>query len=350
MSEDIKILPEVIVERRGEAAWIMLNRPQALNAINLAMVHAIHKALFNAVADADVRRIVIEGIGDRAFCAGGDVAELGRRGKQDRALYENFFHDEYRMNQAIARLVTPYIAIMDGMTMGGGVGLSIHGPFRIATERTQFAMPETGIGLIPDVGGTHALPRLPGEIGTWAALTGARLGPADCLYAGIATHYVPHEHLVALRTALTEDEREVEDILPDFATDPGPAVIEALRDGIDFHFAHDSVEEILASLDQGDDWALAQAATIRKMSPTSCKLTLAGLRAGRDADMEECLINEYRMVCEIRNGHDFFEGVRAQLIDKDRNPTWSPATLAGVSDEDVARHFEEPESGDLTFE
>ena len=141
------------------------------------MVDAIHRALFAAVADADVRRIVIEGAGDRAFCAGGDVVELARRGKQDRDLYESFFHDEYRMNQAIARLVTPYVAIIDGVTMGGGVGLSIHGPFRVATERTLFAMPETGIGLIPDVGGTHALPRLPGEIGTWAALTGARLGP-----------------------------------------------------------------------------------------------------------------------------------------------------------------------------
>jgi enoyl-CoA hydratase len=335
--------PEVLFERRGEAAFITLNRPQALNAINKPMVDAIHRALFAAVADADVRRIVIEGAGERAFCAGGDVAELARRGKQDRALFEGFFHDEYRMNQAIARLVTPYVAIIDGVTMGGGVGLSIHGPFRIATERTLFAMPETGIGLIPDVGGTHALPRLPGEIGTWAALTGARLGPADCLFAGIATHFVPVERLAALRAALTTDEREVEDILPDFTAHACETTLEALRDGIDFHFAHDRVEDILASLDQGDDWALAQAATIRK-------LTLAGLRAGRDADIEHCLINEYRMVCEIRNGHDFFEGVRAQLIDKDRNPKWSPATLDAISEADVARYFAEPESGDLTFE
>ncbi len=343
-------IPEILFERRGEAAFITLNRPQALNAINKPMVDAIHRALFAAVADADVRRIVIEGAGDRAFCAGGDVAELARRGKQDRDLYESFFHDEYRMNQAIARLVTPYVAIINGVTMGGGVGLSIHGPFRVATPRTLFAMPETGIGLIPDVGGTHALPRLPGEIGTWAALTGARLGPADCVYAGIATHFVALADLVELRTALAIDEREVEEILADFAADAGESTLEALRDGIDFHFAHDRVEDILASLDEGDDWAVAQATTIRKMSPTSLKLTLAGLRAGRDADIEDCLVNEYRMVCEIRNGHDFFEGVRAQLIDKDRNPKWSPATLEAVSDEDVARHFEEPESGDLTFE
>ena len=343
-------IDEVQFERRGEAAFITLNRPQALNAINKPMVDAIHRALFAAVADAYVRRIVIEGAGDRAFCAGGDVAALGRHGKQDRALYESFFHDEYRMNQAIARLVTPYVALMDGITMGGGVGLSLHGPFRVATERTQFAMPETGIGLIPDVGGTHALPRLPGEIGTWLALTGARLGPADCLYAGIATHFVPVERLPELRTALEADGREVEEILPDFTANPGVNTLEALRDGIDFHFAHDTVEDILASLDRGDDWALAQAATIRKMSPTSLKLTLAGLRAGRDASIEDCLINEYRMVCEIRNGHDFFEGVRAQLIDKDRNPKWSPATLEAVTDDDVARHFETPATGDLTFE
>ena len=227
-------IPEVLFERRGEAGFITLNRPQALNAINKPMVDAIHRALFAAVADAYVRRIVIEGAGDRAFCAGGDVATLARGGKQDRELYESFFHDEYRMNQAIARLVTPYVAIIDGVTMGGGVGLSIHGPFRVATERTLFAMPETGIGLIPDVGGTHALPRLPGEIGTWAALTGARLGPADCLYAGIATHFVPVERLPALREALETDGREVEEILADFTADPGASGLEALRDGIDF--------------------------------------------------------------------------------------------------------------------
>ncbi len=347
---DIAAEAEIVVERRGVAQWLTLNRPQALNALNRPMALAIHRALFDAAADPDVARIVIEGAGGRAFCAGGDVALLARRGREDRDLYEGFFHDEYRMNQAIARLTTPYVAILNGVTMGGGVGLSIHGPFRVATENTLFAMPETGIGLIPDVGGTHALSRLPGQIGTWAALTGARLKAADCLYAGIATHFVPVERLTVLCDLLAENPEPTGEILDTLHGDPGPSTLEALRDGIDFHFGHDSVEAILASLDDGDDWAQAQAATIRKMSPTSCKLTLAGLRLAAGADIEDALVTEYRMVCEIRNGHDFFEGVRAQLIDKDRNPLWSPATFEAVTEDDVARHLREPESGDLTFE
>ncbi|GGE20590.1 3-hydroxyisobutyryl-CoA hydrolase [Polymorphobacter glacialis] len=347
---DPEMVPEVLVERRGRALWLTLNRPSALNALNRPMVLAIHRALFDAAADPDVERIVIEGAGERAFCAGGDVALLARRGREDKVLFEGFFHDEYRMNQAIARLVTPYVAILDGVTMGGGVGLSIHGPYRVATERTLFAMPETGIGLIPDVGGTHALSRLPGEIGTWLALTGARLQAADCVHAGIATHFVPAERLAVLRDLLATGEEDVGEILSTLDAPAGESSLEALQDGIDFHFAHDSVEEILASLDDGDDWAQAQAAAIRTMSPTSCKLTLLGLRMGADAAIEDALVTEYRMVCEIRNGHDFFEGVRAQLIDKDRKPLWSPASLAGVSEEDMTRYLQEPESGDLTFE
>ncbi len=341
---------DVLFETRGRALWITLNRPQALNALSHAMAVAIHRATVDAISDPAIAHIVIEGVGERAFCAGGDVAILGRRGREDRALWENFFHDEYRMNQAIARCPKPWVALMDGFTMGGGVGLSIHGSFRVATERTQFAMPETGIGLIPDVGGTHALAALPGEIGTWAALTGTRLGAADCRLAGIATHYVPSAHLPTLCDLLATSHEPVAEILATFDEDAGEAPLAVYRDAIDYHFGHDTVEDIVSSLDRGDDWAREQAATIRRMSPTSCKLSLAGLRMARGVQIEDALINEYRMVCEIRNGHDFFEGIRAQLIDKDRNPKWHPDTLEAVSDDDVARHFEVPETGDLTFE
>ncbi|OSZ69221.1 hypothetical protein CAP39_10590 [Sphingomonas sp. IBVSS1] len=342
--------PEVLFERRGHALWITLNRPQALNALNHPMAVSIHRAIIDAIGDPAVRHLVISGAGDRAFCAGGDVALLGRRGREDRALWENFFHDEYRMNQAIARCGKPWVALIDGITMGGGVGLSIHGPYRVATERTLFAMPETGIGLIPDVGGTHALAALPGEIGTWLALTGARLKAADLRYCGIATHYVPSAHLATLGDLLATSHEPLDAVLASFDEDAGQAPLAAYRDAIDFHFGHDRMEDIMSSLDAGDDWAREQAATIRRMSPTSCKLSLAGLRLARGVAIEEALINEYRMVCEIRNGHDFFEGIRAQLIDKDRSPKWQPATLEAVSDEDVARHLEVPETGDLTFE
>ncbi len=350
MTDKASLSPEVIIQRRGHALWITLNRPQALNALNHPMAVTIHRAIIDAIADPAVAHIVIDGAGDRAFCAGGDVALLGREGRQNRALWENFFHDEYRMNQAIARCGKPWVALIDGITMGGGVGLSIHGPYRVATERTLFAMPETGIGLIPDVGGTHALAALPGEIGTWLALTGARLKAADLVYCGIATHHVPSAHLPTLCDLLATSSQPVGELLAGFTESAGDAPLAAYRDAIDYHFGHDRMEDIVASLDAGDDWAQAQAAIIRKMSPLSCKLSLAGLRAARGVDIETALVNEYRMVCEIRNGHDFFEGIRAQLIDKDRNPKWQPAQLEAISDDDVARHFEVPETGDLTFE
>lgn len=354
MTDNVVVLrqapPEVLIERRGRALWIMLNRPKALNALNRPMALAIHRALFDAAADGDATLVVIEGAGDRAFCAGGDVAILGRKGREDQALWEGFFHDEYRLNQAIARLGIPYVSLMDGFTMGGGVGLAIHGLYRVATERTAFAMPETGIGLIPDVGGTHALSHLPGEIGTWLALTGTQINAADCIYAGIATHFVPVERLDVLRDLLASAEESVDDVLAALDAPAGASTLEAYRDGIDFHFGHDTVEDILASLDAGDAWAREQAAIIRRMSPTSCKLSLVGLRMAANSEIEEALQTEYRMVCAIRHGHDFFEGIRAQLIDKDRNPLWDPAHIEDVSEAEVARHLVEPDSGDLTFE
>ena len=341
---------QVLFERRGRALVITLNRPAQLNALNRAMCIGIQQALYDSLGDAGVALVIIQGAGERAFCAGGDVVGMYHAGRAGSDEWEGFFHDEYRMNQTIAVYPDPYVAILDGVTMGGGVGLSIHGRFRVATERTMFAMPETGIGLIPDVGGTFALPRLPGEIGTFAALTGARLNGADCLYAGIATHYIASERLPLLMELLADGSEPVETVLATLHTDPGEAPLEALRDAIDFHFLHDSVEAIQASLAVGDAWALTQHAAIARMSPTSLKLSLRALRMGASVGIEAALQTEYRLVCAIKDGHDFFEGIRAQLIDKDKSPKWQPATLAGVDDAMVASYFVEPASGDLDFD
>lgn len=339
---------EVLFEKRGALGLITLNRPQALNALNRAMCFAIHAQLDEWRGNPSVEIVAIEGGGDRAFCAGGDVVGLYHAGKAGSDDWEGFFRDEYRMNHAIATYPKPYVALIDGITMGGGVGLSIHAPYRIATERTLFAMPETGIGLIPDVGGTHALPRLPGELGTYLGLIGARLKGADCIYAKIATHFCPSDRLPALIEALAEG-GDVEQLLGDFDCDTEEPPLAAHRDTIDEHFVGDRVEAILASLDRGDDWAQEQAATLRRMSPTSCKLTLRALREGAENDIAGALRTEYRVVCAIKEGKDFYEGVRAQLVDKDRNPRWSPATLEEVSDAEIDGYFNRAPGGDLSF-
>lgn len=338
---------EILFAREGRLGLVTLNRPGALNALNRAMCVALHRQLMDWAMDEGVEAVAVEGAGERAFCAGGDVVGLhgfGRAGSSD---WEGFFHDEYRMNQAIAHYPKPYVALVDGISMGGGVGISVHAPYRVATERTLFAMPETGIGLIPDVGGTHALPRFPGEYGTWAGLTGARVKGGDCVAIGYCTHFVPSGQIAALKERLAHSHESIGEVLQTFDSDPGPLSLPALRDGIDYLFAEDQVEDILLKLDEGDDWAREQAAIIRRMSPTSLKLTLYGLRHGRHATIESCLKLEYRMVSGIKRGHDFYEGVRAQLIDKDRNPRWQPSDLAEV---DLAPYLAAPPWGDLDFD
>ena len=340
----------VVTETRGRALFIKLDRPAALNALDHAMVLAVHAALMTGLADGVVDRTVIEGAGGRAFCAGGDVVGLYHAGRAGSPVWEDFFRDEYRMNQAIAFYPKDFVALLDGVTMGGGVGLSIHGRFRVVTENTLFAMPETGIGMIPDVGGTHALARLPGEIGTWLALTGARLRGADCMYAGIGTHFVPAERLALLRDLLADGEEDTQAMLDTLDSPAGEGSLEALREGIDFHFAHDHVEDIQASLAEGDEWAHAQHDLIARMSPTSLKLALRGVRMGRGHGIEAALRTEYRMVCALKHNRDFYEGVRAQLIDKDKAPLWSPATLAAVDEAMVETYLREPAGGDLHFD
>lgn len=340
----------VLSETRGRLGLITLDRQKALNALNEEMCAEILRVLDVWEGDDGIEVVAIRGAGDRAFCAGGDVVGLHRAGTEGTADWENFFAREYRMNHRIGTYKKPYVALMDGITMGGGVGISIHGDYRIVTENTLFAMPETGIGLIPDVGGTHALPRLPGALGTYLGLTGARLKAEDCLYAEIATHYVPAARLDALIEALASDVDGVADVIDRFAAAPEqPPALEAYRDGIDKHFSGDTCEAIMSSLSMGDEWAEGQRDLLMKMSPTSMKVTLRALQEGAHDDLAACLEREYRIVGNIKAGHDFFEGVRAQLIDKDRKPRWNPSNLRDVTDEMVDAYFQAPPHGDLAL-
>ena len=337
---------EILTERRDALGLITLNRPQALNALNEAMCAALHEALDAFAADPAIVAVAIQGAGERAFCAGGDVVTVARAGQAGTAGWESFFATEYRMNAAIAAFPKPYIALMDGVTMGGGVGVSVHGSHRIATERTLWAMPETGIGMVPDVGSTAVLGRM-GPLGRFLALTGARLDGAEALAAGVATHYAPSDRLPALLDALAGGQ-PVADAIGLVAEEPPPARLSANRAAIDRLFAGTTVEAILSALDaDGGAWAAKEAATIRRMSPTACVLALELLRRGATADVPAALRIEYRVVRQLKHGHDFYEGVRAQLIDKDRAPKWRPVALADVDATDIAVHFEGPDGGDL---
>ena len=330
---------EVLFELRGGVATVTLNRPEALNALTLAMVRSLDARLADCAADAAVRVIVIQGAGERAFCAGGDVRALYDAGLSGGDLPAVFYRREYALNHRIHGLEKPYVALMDGITMGGGVGVSVHGSHRVATERTLFAMPETGIGLFPDVGGSYFLPRLPGAIGMYLALTGTRLAAADCLYAGIATHCVASGRLDELRDALTRDSN-VDRALGGLHWDPGTAPLAAHRDAIDRCFAAASVAEIIAGLEaERTDWAVKQLEALGAKSPTSLKVTVRQISAGAGIGFAEVLRMEYRLTQACMAGHDFYEGVRAAVIDKDRQPKWRPARLDQVTEAAVDAYF-----------
>ncbi len=334
--------PEIQFEKRGRAGFVTLNRPKALNALTLGMVRALHPRLIEWAADPDVAHVVIQAAGEKAFCAGGDVRQLYDWGRAGDPLALGFYAEEYRLNTYIKRYPKPYVALIDGIVMGGGVGVSVHGSHRIAGGRTMFAMPETGIGLFPDVGGTYFLPRLPGRIGTWLALTGARLGQVDTAMSGIATHAVTSGRFEDLAEQLSKT-NDLAATLDSFSEPAGDATIPALRGVIDRCFSGSTVEEILSRLDsetgEGADWAAKAAATIRRKSPTSLKIALRQMQVGATADFEDCMRTEFRIVNRVLKGHEFFEGVRAVIVDKDNAPKWEPDSLSGVSDADIDAFF-----------
>ena len=341
-------------ERRGAAGLVTLNRPQALNAVTHAMVKALRAQLDAWADDAGVTRVIIQAAGERAFSAGGDVralTDLGKAGQHDEAL--QFWRDEYPLNAAIKTYRKPYVALIDGIVMGGGVGVSVHGSHRVAGDRFQFAMPEVGIGFFPDVGATWFLPRMPGELGAYCGLTGERFGGADAIAAGIATHRIPSARFLALLEGLSGTV-PVDAVLAAFAEPAGEGPITARRAAIDRLFAGGRVEAILAALDgeaasasADAEWAAKTAATMRQKSPLSLKIALAQVRRSGILDFAACMECEFRIVSRVIRGHDFYEGVRAVIVDKDNRPLWQPASLDAVSDAEVARHFAPLGDGEL---
>lgn len=338
---------DIAFERRGAAGVVTLNRPQALNAVTHAMVGALATQLASWRDDAAVTRVIVKTSGGRAFSAGGDIRALyeqGKAGRQAEAL--QFFRAEYALNTAIKRFPKPYVALIDGIVMGGGVGISIHGSHRIAGDGYQFAMPEVGIGFFPDVGATWALPRLPGEIGTYLALTGSRLKTSDGVLAGTATHHVKSARFAELFDALCESV-PVNAVLAGFSAAPGAGETMPRRRAIDRIFSGADVESILAALEKeaksgtGDaQWAGETAATMTSKSPTSLKIAREQMRRGTALSFEDCMALEFRIVSRVLYGHDLYEGIRAVIVDKDNAPKWRPARLEAVSRSEVMRHFE----------
>lgn len=341
---------DIIFEVERGRARVLLNRPKALNALSFEMAKRFDARLSEWAEDPAVRFVVIEGAGERAFCAGGDIRELYRSMNDPAStLAADFYRVEYRLNHRIHAFPKPYVALIDGVVMGGGVGVSVHGSHRVVGDKLLFAMPETGIGLFPDVGGSYFLPRLPGRLGFYLGLTGARIGAADALYCGIATHYVPSDRFAALRTALDEGGAEgIDAAIARFAADPGPAPLAAHRAAIDRCFAAGTVEGVLDALRaEGTEWARETLAGLAKKSPTSLKVTLRQLQRGAGLDFAAAMRMEYRLSQHFCAGHDFREGIRAVVIDKDNAPRWRPDRLDAVSEADVESYFAPLPGGDL---
>ncbi|WP_406083863.1 enoyl-CoA hydratase/isomerase family protein [Streptomyces virginiae] len=329
----------VLLRTEGRTAYITLNRPKALNALTHPMALRLEEALAAWEHHPDIETVVIEGAGERGLCAGGDIRAIYEDARAGGTASADFWRDEYRLNARIARYPKPYVALMDGIVMGGGVGISAHGTVRIVTERSRIAMPETGIGFVPDVGGTYLLALAPGELGTHLALTGAPVGAADALLCGLADHFVPSSALPALAGELGSD--PVHTVLERYVEQPPPGELAAAREWIDRCYAADTAEEIVTRLLATDvPGAKVTAGTLLAKSPTAVKVTLAALRrARRLGPLERVLEQEYRVSLAALSSSDLVEGIRAQVIDKDRDPHWSPATLEAVGPAEVERFF-----------
>jgi enoyl-CoA hydratase len=326
---------DILLKVEGHAGFISLNRPSALHALTLPMVHAMTAALLEWRDDPAVKCVVIDHADGRGFCAGGDIAFLRNSAINDGGVSGlKFFHDEYQLNHLLFTYPKPVVAFMDGITMGGGVGISQPARFRVATENTKFAMPETGIGLFPDVGGGWYLSRLEGRVGQFLALTGARIAGAGCLSLGLATHYLTSNVLAEAKSRIaTEDVERIDGILGTLSvTPPDSKIVETIVQ-INRHFASDRLEDILSSLEGGEsDWAMKELATLRTKSPQTCKVALRQLaESSKLTEFTDNMAMEYRIASRVIVRPDFAEGVRAVIVDKDNAPKWDPATAEGVT-------------------
>ena len=349
--------PDLIARREGFAGIIRLNRPKAINAVTLEMFRDVDKALDLFEADPDVSVILLEGAGERGLCAGGDIRALWESSKVKGDLGKILWREEYILNARIAKFPKPYVAFMDGIVMGGGVGLSAHSSHRVVTEKTKLAMPEVGLGFFPDVGGTWLLSHSPGEIGTYFGLTGQTMNGPDAIYARFADAVVPSTRLAALRETLVNlgagvSSAEVKTAIDRFATGERAGPVAALQSHIDRWFAHDGIEDIVAALQRdGSDLAQATLKTLNEKSPRGMVVALKLLRLARaSSSLEQCLVREYRAALQVFASDDFREGVRAAVIDKDRNPRWSPPRIEDVTPEMVAPYFAEIGADELVFD
>lgn len=339
---------EVLTEVEGSVGLITLNRPKAINSLNQPMIDALSAILTDWAGDDIVRAVVLSGAGERGLCAGGDVVSIYHSARKDGVEARRFWRDEYLLNAQIAEFPKPYVALMDGIVMGGGVGVSAHANTRVVTDTSKIAMPEVGIGFIPDVGGVYLLSRAPGGLGLHAALTGAPFSGADAIAMGFADHYVAHGDVEAFRRAVVSD--GVEGALAKYATEPPASDLAAQRNWIDECYAGDTVEDIVARL-RGHGAAAANDAAdlIATRSPIALSVTLEAVRrAAKLATLKDVLVQDYRVSSASLRSHDLVEGIRAQLIDKDRNPKWSPAHLPAVTAADVEAYFT-PVDDDLSF-
>ncbi len=341
-------MSDILFEKRGKAGFVTLNRPKALNALTHKMVAELSEQLTRWAGDPDIAHVVITGAGGKAFCAGGDIVGIYQSkiaGETDGL--GDFFKDEYLLNAQIKAYPKPYIALIDGIVMGGGVGVSVHGSHRVGTDKTMFAMPETGIGFFPDVGGTYFLPRMPKKTGVYCALSAGRLKQGDALATGVLTRAIKEADLSAIEEALANS-NDADTALKPFLVSAEPGQITANADVIEACFSEETVAAILKKLDaSGDEFALKAAKAIREKSPTSVLIAFEQMQRGSELNFNDCMKLEYRIVSQVLQGSDFFEGVRALLVDKDLSPKWSPAGLEHVDNEDLASYFREPAGGDL---